>query len=96
MKKTYTKIMDKLASIKSDKLLHFIAGSYIGQAVTLIAAPHCYDPFLAPALGIAAGFVAGNLKEVFDKVVMKENGEYKDMIATFLGSIIGTLLISLL
>lgn len=96
MKKLYSKIMNKLGSIPSDKLLHFIVGNYVGQIATLLAMPHCHNILPAAAIGIASGIVIGIAKEIFDKIVMKESGESKDAIATSIGAIIGTLIVSLL
>lgn len=96
MKKLYSKVMNKLGSISSDKLLHFIVGNYVGQIATLLAMPHCHNILPAAAIGIASGIVIGIAKEIFDKIVMKEPGENKDAIATSIGAIIGTLIVSLL
>lgn len=79
------KIIDFLASIRADRLLHFIAGMIITAVVAIVL------PKAAPLAFIMA-FVAGFAKEVFDEI--NYGGfDYVDMLYTFVGGVVMQIII---
>ena len=59
-----------------DKKAHFLAGAAIAATVAL---------YLNPAIGLAAGILAGLAKELYDRAGYG-TPDYKDFIATALGA----------
>ena len=59
-----------------DKQAHFFAGAAIAASVAL---------YLDPLYGLAAGIIAGVLKEVYDRTG-RGTSDFKDFLATALGA----------
>ena len=68
-----------------DKLYHFVVG--LGIAV--------FFGMFMPALGLAAGVLAGVLKEVYDKLnPEKHTTDAMDMVVTIVGAMLGYMIIT--
>ena len=82
------RIIEWLSHLKSDKLLHFIAGLLIAE-VTAGALSH-WTKLYSLIIGLVASVVAGWLKEWWDS---KHGGVVsdKDFVATVIGGSVGTL-----
>lgn len=85
--------MDWLYKIKSDKLLHFIAGLLITQVVSIVLLALTGRLAMSVLLGGMAGLIAALAKELYDKL---GHGvpSWSDFFATAIGSLVGMALIS--
>lgn len=84
-----SKVMDWLYSLKTDKLLHFIAGMVVAQIVFALldlALPWWWSAFLA----FLCASVVGGVKEAFD--LKYGVSKVSDFVATMLGGLLGALL----
>lgn len=86
--------MDWLYKIKSDKLLHFIAGLLITQVVSIALLALTGRLAMSVLLGGTAGLIVALAKELYDKL---GHGvpSWHDFFATAIGSLVGMALISL-
>lgn len=86
--------MDWLYKIKSDKLLHFIAGLLITQVVSIVLLALTGSLVMSVLLGGMAGLIAALAKELYDKF---GHGvpSLSDFLFTVIGSLVGMALISL-
>lgn len=74
------RLLEKLGSIPSDKMLHFIAGMMITAFVAVIT------PRFAP-LAVTVAVIAGFAKEVRDEIAYG-GFDWRDLLATVTGGII--------
>jgi len=72
--------------MKTDKLYHLIAGIVIATAVGW---------FFGPAVGLAAGVLAGAAKEAWDHIDYG-GASWPDFVATFIGAGAGAALVSII
>jgi hypothetical protein len=72
--------------MKRDKLLHLIAGIVIAAAVGYL---------FGPAIGLAAGAIAGAAKEAWDHIDYG-GANWPDFVATLIGAGAGAALITIL
>lgn len=73
-------IMNKIGSIPSDKMLHFIAGMLITAIVAVIV------PRFTP-IAMTVAVVAGFAKELRDEIVYR-GFDWYDLLATVLGGVV--------
>ena len=88
MKKLYLKIKDGLCGISSDKYLHFIMCMILTQILVF-----ALDSFAVAVVGVMG---IGILKELFDKFVMKEDFDTKDLVADSYGVLVGLVVLILI
>lgn len=81
------RILEKLCSIPSDKMLHFIAGMLITAFVAVIT------PRFAPLAAVVA-VIAGFAKEIRDEIAYG-GVDWYDLLATVLGGVVMQVLIFL-
>ena len=82
--------MNFLEKIPADRHLHFEAGLILSQLATYLMD----SPVEKILIGLGVGVSAAILKELYDKLIKKTFIDYKDIIATVCGSIIGTALVA--
>lgn len=87
MKQLYLNIKDILCDISSDKYLHFIVCMILTQALWNLTMDIILTLIVMLGIGI--------LKEVFDKFIMKEKFDYKDLEADTYGILTGIILLIL-
>ena len=77
-----------MAKIPYDKKLHFLAGAIIALIAIVVTSNF--------RIGLAAGFIAGVAKEIYDQITYG-GFDIEDMIATWLGCLcaVGILFINL-
>jgi len=66
--------------MRTDHKAHIFAGALIALTV---------GAFLTPAIGIAAGAVAGIAKEAYDLISGRGTPEWLDILWTFVGAVAG-------
>ncbi len=86
--------MNWLYKIKSDKLLHFIAGLLIAQVAAAVLLASTGRLAMSVLLGGTAGLIVALAKELYDKLGHGVSS-WKDFFATATGSLVGMALISL-
>lgn len=74
----------------SDKILHFLAGGWIGMLPVFIHLKYAW------LLSLPLAFLIGVLKEVYDLIVRKTGFDLRDVIATSLGGIVSGIIIYIL
>jgi len=86
--------MNWLYKIKSDKLLHFIAGLLIAQVAAAVLLAFTGRLAMSVLLGGTAGLIVALAKELYDKL---GHGvpSWSDFFATAIGSLVSMALISL-
>ncbi len=78
--------------IKKDKWLHFIVGIVLGFFGLWLSLIFKAKLFIMIILGLGIPFIIGIIKElIYDKLLKKGTPEIMDVIFTFLGGIIITL-----
>ena len=82
-----------MATVSTDKYLHFICGLIIAQVVAQLLS-HWLAWWIISTLGFLAAVMAGIAKEYYDKK-HGELPERQDALATALGGLLGILLLSL-
>ena len=85
------RIIFRLATVSTDKYLHFICGLIIAQVVAQLLS-HWLAWWIISALGFLAAVMAGIAKEYYDKK-HGELPERQDALATSLGGLLGVLLL---
>jgi len=99
------KVIDFIYKIKPDKLLHFIAGMIVGAIGAGIGAIMFKDELGFSSLygmpvwlfGIMAGAAAGMFKEVVIDLILKFGTyDFYDIVYTFLGSVVTSIMIWIL
>lgn len=74
-----------------DKQLHFLAGYFIGNVITIVLNSHqVVDPFL---YGIGLTGLVGIFKEIYDKQSGTGTPDKYDALTTFVGGIVGSLIL---
>lgn len=81
-----------LASLKADKLLHFICGLLISQGLFLVLRLGC-TAWMAAIISLTATAIVAALKEVID--ILYGTPEWKDWLASLLGAAVGLTLMLL-
>ena len=72
----------------ADEICHFLVGFIAAVVVTLLTSQ--------PAIGLGVGATLGVGKEVFDSTKKDNKFDFFDMIATFLGTVLGLMVLHLL
>jgi putative lipoprotein len=78
-----------------DKAMHFGAGAALGAGSTWVALDRGAGDGEAVALGLCVGVAFGAGKETYDQYVKRTHWSGKDFLWTTLGSLGGSLLVSL-
>lgn len=80
------KLFERLASIGSDKYLHFIVGMILAAIVRL------HVGALAALVALVAVAIVMVAKETIDHFVRKENFDWKDALAGVMGGVVTLIL----
>lgn len=84
------KIINVISGVGKDKLLHFIAGLLIAQIVYAVWCLLINKSYAGIIIGFVIAVAAGILKEEYDKHHRGHSFEWWDMIAVFIGAILGS------
>lgn len=84
------KLINVISGVGKDKLLHFMAGLLIAQIIYAIWCLLINKSYAGIIIGFIIAIAAGILKEEYDKKHKGHSFEVWDIIAVFLGAILGS------